>query len=63
MAAWLRTIAPIIAVVVTALTPVYGKEAWFVALVAIASAIGLAAPTVLPTKPIVTVHSSQETQQ
>jgi hypothetical protein len=46
--AYARMLAPIVSSVATALTPTYGKFAWFVAVVAGASAIGLISPTILP---------------
>lgn len=45
---YVKVVAPIAAAVTTALTPFEGKHAWFIALVAAMGALGLIAPTVLP---------------
>lgn len=53
--AYVKMFAPVVAAVVTALTPFYGKYHWFIAAVAGVSALTLAAPSILP--------SSQSTGQ
>lgn len=45
----LRAAAMVLAAVATALQPVYGRHAWYVAIVAASSALALVAPSLIPT--------------
>lgn len=48
--AYAKMLAPVFAAVATALTPLEGRHAWFVAIVAGASAVSLIAPTIMPSR-------------
>lgn len=47
-----RVVAAVVSTAATALQPVYGKQAWYVAVVAVGAALALLAPSVVrPWKP------------